>query len=224
MTTITRSARMIRPRTIARPALAAGAAAALAFSLASPAQAATISAGHWDVVAEVDCATNTIDLHAHEHDGTTEQPLTTATTFTVTGTTGNSVASTANDRAKFGGVNPARVLTQNETLAPPKLVVGFEAEYVNCGTSRPTVTFVRSGATTVPTGQRAASYLNASGNPTQIDTTTASNRNTGVVTNDHEDRRWGFTGTGTYNIGLKATASVNGSVRSDTGTIRFAVS
>jgi len=206
-------------------AAAAGACAVLALGLAAPAQAATISSGHWDVVAEVDCAANTIELHAHNHDTGAEEPLTTATTFSVGA--GNAVTSTAKDRARFGGTNPFRVLTQDEDQVPNgKLVIGVEAEYAaNCGASTPLVTIKRSGSTsTSPAGLRGASYLNSNGKQTQIDTATGSGRNVGVVTNGHEDRRWGFTGAGTYNIGLTATATVGGALRTDTGTIRFSVS
>lgn len=210
--------RYVRTSTLAGGVVAAG---ALLLGLA-PAASAGIAGQHYDLKANVDCAARTVELKGENHATEVEYTL---NTLTFDATSSTSVNATSNDTAKFGGTAPLRVLTEDETQAPPKTVLGAEAEYTNCGSTLPQVTFKRSGTATVPTGGRAAAYANVSGNQTQVDTTTASGRNVGIVTNGHSDRRWGFTAAGNYALPITASVTFSGGVvRSSTDTLRFAVS
>lgn len=213
--------RLTRTHRTTTALVAACAAALLAVvGLAGPAHAATISSGHWDVVAEVDCAAGTLELLAENHDTGATASLS-GTTFAVAGT--NSVPATTVDTGRFSS-GPLRVLTQDEAqVVNGKLVLGVEAEYENCPTT-PAVTFrVSRTASTVPTGGRAAAYLNTTGTGTQLDTASGSGRNTGVTITGHEDRRWGFATAGAYGVQLTARATLNGALRRTTDKVNVTV-
>ncbi|MBE2316665.1 hypothetical protein DVA67_011815 [Solirubrobacter sp. CPCC 204708] len=201
-----------------RLSVAAVLAATTFLGVVGSAQAQTISTGHWDVGLEYDCATATFsELHAHNHDTGVEYELADAT-FAVSGTS-NSIW----EQQVFGGsALPVKVIGDGGTFR-----VGFAVEPI--GTcSPPSVTFRSVGTPTVPSGLRAAAYRRAetdgSASPrTRIDTVTGSNRNLGIAVSDHEDLRWGFTGTGTYTLNLRAVRTSNNTVL-DTQPLTFGVS
>ncbi len=215
---------------LAAPAAALGA-AALAFTvLAQPAPASShqISNGHWDLAAEVDCsgATGSITLVAENHDDGTVKQLSNVE-FKVDNT--NDVAVTSKDSGRFSS-GPARVLTHDEAELdndPNLLLLGFDVEYAaNCGSNTPDVEFRVVSGSTVPTGSRAAAYKNTTGTCTDLDTKTGTCLNQGVVTDTHEDRRWGFQLTGDghdLRVRARGNPTGNGNV-SDTETVSFNVS
>lgn len=200
--------------------VAALATAGAAFALA-PAANAGIAGQHYDIKANVDCAAKTIAIKGENHSTEVEYSL---NSLTFDATSSSSVAATSNDTAKFGGTTPFRVFTENESLSPPRSVLGFEAEYINCGTA-PTVTFKRTGTATVPSGGRAAAYANVGGSATQLDTSGASGTNSGVATTGHSDRRWGFTKSGSYVVPVTVSVTfAGGVVKSSTDNLRVTAS
>ncbi len=214
--------RRLSRRHLVFPAAALGA-ATLAFTvLAQPAPASShqISSGHWDLVAEYDCATDDIiDVFAENHTSGATKTLANVT-FVVNAN--NSVTPTGNDTGRFSS-GPLRVLTDDATQAANgKLVLGFEAEYVNCSDPGPAVTF-EEVSSSVPSGERAAAYENTSGTDTDIDTANGTNLNEGVDTSGHEDRRWGFTDDDVSDYAIDVLVTVDASLDSQTETVTFDV-
>lgn len=217
--------RTLTRTTRASTAVAAVVAALMAVvALAGP--AAAVDTGHYDIAAEIDCVAGTIDLVAEDHDTETTSPLAT-TPFEVTGT--NTVASTTNDTGRFDS-GPLRVLTQDDAQVPNGFfVLGFEAGYDdNCGTTDlPPVTFVVDHSDPdldVPTGGRAAAYVNDTTSETEFDTDTGGDQNTGVTIDGHEDRRWGFETAGQYTVPVIATVEFSNGDVSDADNALFDVS
>ncbi len=205
------------------PAAAIGA-AALALTVLAPAASATshtVAQGHWDLVAVVDCSgTGAVELEAENHATGATRALS-ATVFEVNST--NTVPLVTSDKNRFDP-DPFRVLTHDEAQVPNgKLVLGFEVEYENCGTAKPKVTY-KVVSSTVPSGERAAAYKNSAGTSTSLDTATGSGLNQGVVTDTHEDRRWGFSAAGSYGLSVKVEVTPVTQVRTDTEPVSFAVS
>ncbi|MGQ0680457.1 MAG: hypothetical protein ACT4OM_12525 [Actinomycetota bacterium] len=204
-------------------ALALCAALFAALGPAKPAEASSfeINSGHWDLVAEVDCVSETIELVAENHDTGTLKQLN-SSYFKVTES--NDDEQIAADQNRFDP-DPLRALSHDEAeVVDGKMVLGFEPEYVNCGTSKPNVTFVRTGTATVPSGGRAAAYQNTPHTNTQIDSSTGTNLNQGVVTDQHEDRRWGFAVAGNYDLAIKASVTLPTGTIDVTETLSFQVS
>lgn len=220
--------RRLSHRHLAAPAAALGA-ATLAFTvLAQPAPATThtIDEGHWDLLAEVDCSNGgTIALKAENHEAETTRDLR-EVVFVVEAPTGNSVTPKSNDTGRFTSPDELRVLTDDEAEAlNGELVLGFGAEYVNCGSTPPAATFfVDASASTVPTGDRVAAYEDTSGTDTDLDTATGTNLNEGVTTSGHVDRRWGFSDTESYVVNVVAEVTINGQPRSVDENVSFSVS
>lgn len=212
---------------LAAPAAAIGA-AALAFTvLAQPAPATTVIVDdeHWDLVAEVDCLANTVELLTENHDA--DPPVVQAladTVFEVDEVSDD--AQEAADQNRFDP-DPLRALSHLEAEAAPdgQLVLGFDVEYdANCEGATPDVTFRVVSGSTLPTGGRAAAYQATPHTNTQLDTSTGTGRNQGLVTDTHEDRRWGFSVAGDYGVKVRAQANPAGTGNvSDTETVSFAV-
>ncbi len=203
-------------------AAATGAAAVALVVLATPAPASSheITSGHWDLVAEYDCGLDEItDFFAEKH-GTVDTKVLANVKFVVNST--NSVAATSNDTGRFSS-GPLRVLTDDETqVANGKLLLGFEAEYVNCNGQDPDVTFSESSSS-VPTGERAAAYEDTVGTDTDVDTANGTNLNQGVTTVGHADRRWGFTDDDATDFEIDIITTVDGSSAFRTETVTFDV-
>ncbi|MFP5375801.1 MAG: hypothetical protein ACLGIO_03330, partial [Acidimicrobiia bacterium] len=166
--------------------LAAGAAAAAAIvtftALSEPVPAATVAVDdeHWDLAAEVDCAAKTVRLAAENHGSGAVQSLA-ETVFEVDAVSGDALE--AADTMRFDP-DPVRALSHDPAEAAPggQLVVGFEVEHVNCGTSTPSVRFQAVSGSTVPTGGRAAAYKATQQTSTDIDTSSGTGLNGGVLT------------------------------------------
>lgn len=217
--TLTRTART-------STAVAAVVAALMAVvALAGP--AAAVDTGHYDIAAEIDCVAETIELVAENHDTEVTSPLAT-TPFEATA--GNTDAIKAADTARFAS-GPLRTFTENEAegAAEGEFVLGFEAGYDNCGSATPTVTFVVDQSDpdlVVPTGGRAAAYVNDQGasTATEFDTASGSGRNGGVTISGHEDRRWGFETAGEYTVPVTATVDFGAGPVTDADNALFEVS
>lgn len=220
---------MTRPLT-RTPVIAAALAALMTLTAmlagATPAMAdpVFIDEGHYDLVAEIDCDLETIELLVENHDDTTVTYPLEDVTFEVTDTTGNSVTPTSGDTTLLGST-PARVLTENELLAPEKLVIGLEVEDGETCDTIPAVTFaIDQGTSIVPTGGRAAAYINDSATQTQLDTAAGTGRNVGASVTGHDDRRWGFEITGDYTIALDATVNFGSGIVPADGVFEVDVS
>lgn len=203
--------------------------AALMAVVAMAGPAAAVDTGHYDIAAEIDCAAGTIELVAENHDTEVTSPLAT-TVFEATIRNTDDIE--AADTARFAS-GPLRTFTESEAegAAEGKFVLGFEAGYDdNCEGFEPTVTFVVDQSDpdlSVPTGGRAAAYVNDQGasTATEFDTASGSGRNSGVAINGHEDRRWGFETAGEYTVPVIATVNFGGGVTaSDADNALFEVS
>lgn len=218
--TLTRTART-------STAVAAVVAALMAVvALAGP--AAAVDTGHYDIAAEIDCVTETIELVAENHDTEVTSPLAT-TPFEATAANSDDIK--AADTARFDSAVRAFTESEVEGELEGEFVLGFEAGYdENCGSATPTVTFVVDQSDpdlSVPTGGRVAAYLNDEGasTVTEFDTEAGSGQNSGVdITGDHEDRRWGFETAGDYTVPVTATVDFGAGPVSDADNALFDVS
>ncbi len=168
----------------------------------------------------VDCSTNSVSLVTENHVTATVQALA-DTVFEVDSVSDDELVTA--DQNRFDP-DPVRALSHDELEAATngKMVLGFEVEYEGCS-GTPNVTFKVVTGSTVPTGARAAAYQNTPQTNTHLDTTSGTDLNQGVVTNQHEDRRWGFSATGDYGVRVETKVTLGGTARTDTETVTFDV-